>query len=213
MRVLLADDQHLVREALAAYLGRLWPEATVYQAATVADALQRAGEQGPFDLVILDYEMPGMEEFVGLTRIKAAVGGAPIVFCSGFMDREVAAEAVRRGAGGVLSKDMKGGALVEARKRVVAGGLVVSSSRPVVPIEPEPSEAARRQCLGGLSDREYEIVRLLVEAGPSNRGIAERLGLAEGTVKLHLHHAFGKMAARNRADAVRIFLAAGRPDG
>lgn len=210
MRILLADDQHLVREALAAYLAGLWPEAEVFQASSVADALQRACENNPFDLVIVDYQLPGMEQFVGLSRLKAATGRARIVFCSGFMGRETADEAIRRGAAGVLSKDMKGSALVHALKRIVGGELIVFPSIAVADVEPSRIrlDEERRQCLGGLSGREYEVVRLLVREGSSNRVIAEQLGLAEGTVKLHLHHAFNKMAARNRADAVRIFLSA-----
>jgi len=206
MRFLLVDDQNLVLEALGSYLRSLWPEARVVQATTVADAIRAAGEEGPFDLVLLDYQMPGISGLTGLSGIRRATGNAPIVFCSGFMDSEAAKAAMAQGAAGILTKDMGGPALVSALRRIIKGERIVSSSLPTEddhPVDEDPKDA--RRLLGGLSQREYEILGLLVE-GLSNKAIARRLDIAESTVKLHLHHAFAKMSARNRADAVRIFL-------
>lgn len=207
MRFLLVDDQNLVLEALSAYVARLWPDVRVVQATTVAEAIRLAGDEGPFDLVLLDHQMPGMSGMTGLSAIKQACAGAPIVFCSGAMDKATAELALAKGAAGVLTKDMAGPALVAALRRIIQGERILSTTLSAESAEPAASNQgeARRRLLGGLSEREYEILTLLVE-GLSNKAIAKRVAIAEGTVKLHLHRVFTKMSARNRADAVRIFL-------
>jgi DNA-binding NarL/FixJ family response regulator len=208
---LLADDHHLVREALSFYLRQTADGVEVAEAATLEEALGRAADGAPFDAVILDLRMPGMNGLVGLDLMRERLPGIPVVILSGVIGRSEAMEALRRGAAGVISKDLRGPALINALRLVLAGETFVPSTFVDEPAESESAiedESAQRAALGNLTRRELEAVRLLAD-GLSNRDIAAAMALAEVTVKLHLHNAFQKMGARSRADAVRIALRKG----
>jgi DNA-binding NarL/FixJ family response regulator len=208
--LLLADDHHLVREALSFYLRQTADGVEVEEAATLDEALARAGEQ-QFDAVLLDIRMPGMNGLLGLEQMRERVPGVPVVIISGVIGRGEAMEALRRGAAGVISKELRGPALINALRLVLAGETFVPSTLVDDPAGTDSAplgDGAQRAALGNLTRRELEAIRLLAE-GLSNRDIAAAMRLAEVTVKLHLHNAFQKMGARSRADAVRIALKKG----
>jgi DNA-binding NarL/FixJ family response regulator len=131
----------------------------------------------------------------------------PLVILSGNMTREQMTDAVKRGAAGVISKDLTGAALVEALERILSGESVVAPTAWVEPLSlrGEQSESWKRF---NLTPREIEVVRLLAR-GFSNKAIAHELGIADITGRLHLRNAFRKMGAGNRADAVRIAMQSG----
>ena len=131
----------------------------------------------------------------------------PVVILSGNMTREQMTEAVRRGAAGVVSKDLTGKALVEALERILSGESVVAPMAWVEPLSPQ-SEHGEGWKHFNLTPREIEVVRLLAR-GMSNKAIAHSLGIADITGRLHLRNAFRKMGAGNRADAVRIAMRSG----
>jgi two-component system nitrate/nitrite response regulator NarL len=211
VRLLLADDHHLVREALSYYLRQTSEDVHVEEASTLDEALEKITPETSFDAVILDLKMPGMNGLVGLELMRERLPGVPVVILSGNIGRSDAMEALRRGAAGVISKELRGPALINALRLVLAGETFVPTT---LVDEPSPAEIlpqgdiAQRAALGNLTRRELEAIRLLAE-GRSNREIAAAMGLAEVTVKLHLHNAFQKMGARSRADAVRIALQRG----
>ena len=214
LRLLLADDHHLVREALSYYLRQTAAEVAVEEAASLPEALQKVRQsETPFDAVILDLHMPGMNGLNGLEVMRAEVPGIPVIILSGNISPRDTADAVRRGAAGVIPKELRGPALINALRLVLAGETYLPATlidAPAVDETDTPSavEKAEREALGNLTRRELEVVKLLA-GGHSNREIAGRLSLAEVTVKLHLHNAFQKMGARSRADAVRIALQKG----
>lgn len=215
VRLLLADDHHLVREALSYYLRQTADGVEVEEASTLEEALCRAGSDGPFDAVILDLRMPGMNGLAGLEQMRDRLPGIPVVILSGVIGRAEAMDALRRGAAGVITKELRGPALINALRLVLAGEAFVPSTLVDEPPDPEATiegESAQRAALGNLTRRELEAVRLLAD-GLSNREIAAAMALAEVTVKLHLHNAFQKMGARSRADAVRIALRKGIAGG
>ena len=208
MRILLADDHHLVREAIASYLTRAATDITCVEASDFQQVRERLEEDRAFDLVILDYRMPGMNGLAGLDEVKVRLPGAAVAMLSGAMDAGEAERALARGAAGVIMKNLRGTALLTALRLMAAGETYV----------PRAVVAARHVGLAGrnparvsfdnLTPRELDCIEQLVHGSP-NREIAERLAIAEITVKLHLNSAFKKMGARNRSDAVRIAMLQG----
>src|SRR5579872_7137008 len=98
MRILLADDHHLVREAIASYLVRAAPDIVCIEASDFQQVRERLGRDNAFDLVILDYRMPGMNGLAGLDAVKALLPKTPVAILSGAMDTDDAERALERGA-------------------------------------------------------------------------------------------------------------------
>jgi two-component system nitrate/nitrite response regulator NarL len=183
MRILLADDHHLVREAIASYLMRAAADIVCIEASDLQQVRERLAGDNTFDLIILDYRMPGMKGLAGLDEVKEALPGTPVAILSGAMDADEAERALR---------------LMAAGETYVPRSVVNAL----------PGRHAARQSFDNLTPRELDCIEHLVRGSP-NREIAERLAISEITVKLHLNSAFKKMGARNRSDAVRIAMLQG----
>jgi two-component system, NarL family, nitrate/nitrite response regulator NarL len=204
MRILLADDHHLVREAIASYLTRAAADISCVEAADFLQVRERLDRGSDFDLIILDYRMPGMNGLSGLDEIKQRLPHIPVAMLSGAMDCEEAERALERGAAGVIMKNLRGTALLTALRLMAAGETYV----PRTVVDALPGRHAARPSFDNLTPRELDCIEQLVRGSP-NREIAGRLTIAEVTVKLHLNSAFKKMGARNRSDAVRIAMLQG----
>ncbi|MCW1918738.1 response regulator transcription factor [Rhodobacter sp. KR11] len=189
-RILLADDHDLVRETLAQYLVTrgLGPVAQAGDADGVMAIL--AGD-ATFDLVLLDYNMPGMAGMAGLDRVLSVDGVAAVALISGEMRQELVIEALDRGACGFVPKTISPAAFVQAVERMIAGEIFAP-----VPLAPRPDE-------GLLSAREMDVLRGIC-AGKSNKEIARDHDLQEVTVKLHVKTMSRKLGARNRTHAAMI---------
>jgi two-component system nitrate/nitrite response regulator NarL len=205
MRLLLADDHHLVREAIATYLTRAAPDISCAEASDFHQVRERLAHDADFDLIILDYRMPGMNGLSGLDEVKAKLPQARVAIMSGAMDGGEAGRALERGAAGVIMKSLRGTALLTALRLMAAGETYVPSA--VLNALPGRHSAVRRS-LGNLTPREMDCIEHLVRGSP-NREIGDRLAISATTVKLHLNSAFKKMGARNRSDAVRIAMLQG----
>jgi DNA-binding NarL/FixJ family response regulator len=193
MKILLADDHDLVRETIAAYLvgegvGR------VLAAASLPEALRLLLREGPCDLVVLDYSMPGMNGLAGLAEVARVQPGVPVAILSGTASREIAEAALRAGARGFLPKTLGAKALVGAM-RLIAGG------ETFVPFGVVRSEAEDGPF--HLTRRELDVLRGICE-GKSNKEIARDHDLQEVTVKLHVSTLTRKLGARNRTHAAMI---------
>lgn len=211
VRLLLADDHKLVREALSFYLRQAEHDLDIVQASDLDEARQKLATEQDLDIVILDLRMPGMNGLAGLEAVRRQAPGIPVIILSGNISQQETLEAVSRGAAGVISKDLGGTALVNALRLVLSGEIYIPS--PVVSGiaaagRGEDAAAGQRRALGNLSARELDVLRMLTR-GCSNRRIADELGVAETTVKMHLRNAFEKLGARNRVEAVRVALNAG----
>ena len=205
MRLVLADDHSLFREALCHYLREHFTDIEIAEAGTLEDGL-RAVESGTPNALLLDFVMPGMNGIDGIVRAKRRCPGVPIVVLSGNISQEDAQEAVRKGARGVLSKDLSGEALINALDRILAGEKVVTSSAWMgTQTGSETEQRTPPWSSYGLTPRETEALKLLVD-GMTDKAIARELGIAAITVRLHLHNVFRKLGARNRVDAVGIAL-------
>ncbi len=203
MRVILADDHDLVRDAIKTYIETLEPEAQVRTASDLDEAVRLAGGDDPLELILLDLNMPGMNGFEGLERMRALKPDVPVAILSGTTDRKVVMEAIERGAASFIPKTLSGARLLNVLHLVISGETYVP-----VNLMSGPEAAAAEPEKPALTKREQEVLNLLAE-GASNKEIARSLGLQEVTVKLHLRGLFRKLDAKNRTQAVTAALAQG----
>jgi two-component system, NarL family, nitrate/nitrite response regulator NarL len=202
MKVLLADDHDLVRDTLAAYLMRE-PGIEVVTASDFATVTKRIKTEGRFDLVLLDYNMPGMNGMQGLNKALELTGGRPVAIISGSANKAVAEEALAAGAMGFLPKSMAAKSLIHAIRFMAAG-------EKYAPLDfmNAKDENAENPLLAQLTKREAEVLRGLMR-GLSNKEIAREVELQEVTVKLHVKTLCRKVNARNRTHAAMIAKEAG----
>jgi len=204
IRVLLVDDQRLMREGLRILL-ELEPDLRVVgEAANGSAALETYAELRP-DVVLMDVRMPGMDGVEATWRLRERWPEARVVILTTFDDDEYVFEGLRAGALGYLLKDVSGQDLAQAVRTVAAGGALIEPSvaRKVVAEFARVARPARSLNEGlaePLSEREIEILRRMAD-GLTNREIAERLSLAEGTVKNYVTAILGKLGVRDRTQA------------
>jgi DNA-binding NarL/FixJ family response regulator len=194
MRILIADDHDLVRDTVGAYLeaGQMDEVITV---PTLDDALSAVDSGGAFDLVLLDYNMPGMNGLSGLEKMIAANSGRPVAIMSGSASRDVAQAALNAGASGFIPKTLSGKALLSAARFMASGEIYA----PFEFMRGQTGETGQPQ----LTRREMDVLRGIC-AGKSNKEIAQDYGLQEVTVKLHAKTLSRKLGARNRTHAAMI---------
>lgn len=215
IRVLLADDQDLVRIGLRALLESEDDLEVVGEAADGLRAVELAGRLGP-DVVLMDVRMPGVDGIEATRRIAAdpAIGTRVIVLTTFEID-EYVFEALRVGASGFLTKDTKPAELLRAVRLVAGGDALLSPSvtrRVVREFAGRPARSARpHPRLASLTEREREIVAL-VGAGLSNHEIADRLVISPATARTHVSRAITKLGARDRAQLVVFAYQSGLVD-
>jgi len=193
IRLLLADDQALVRGALATLLD-LEPDMTVVAEVGRGDEVVAAARESRPDVALLDVEMPGVDGIEATRELRAAMPDVKVVIVTTFGRPGFLRRALVAGANGFVVKDTPARQLADAVRRVHSGLRVV-----------DPTLAADSLAVGEspLTARETEVLRAARDGG-SVSDIAGAVFLSEGTVRNHLSAAIGKTGARNRADAVRI---------
>lgn len=212
IRVLIADDQALVRAGFRALLDAEPDIEVVGEATDGAHAVRLAGQTRP-DLVLMDIRMPGMDGLAATRRIAAdpALSGTRIVILTTFELDEYVFEALRSGAAGFLVKDTEPVELVRAVRSVAAGDGLLSPSvtrRVIEQFATQAATPAPSGQLAELTEREREVATL-VGAGLSNDEIARRLVVSPATAKTHVSRAMVKLGARDRAQLVVFAYEAG----
>lgn len=193
IRLVIADDQALVRGALAALLELEGDLAVVGVAADGAEAVRMVTELHP-DVCLMDVQMPDLDGIEATRRVRAAGPDTRVLIVTTFARPGYLRSALDAGASGFIVKDTPADQLAEAVRRVHAGFRV---------LDPVLAEESLFDGANPLSDREQQVLRLAAD-GRSAGAIASDVFLSAGTVRNHLSAAIGKTGAANRAQAVRI---------
>lgn len=201
IRVLIADDQRLIRDGISSLLDIQQGLSVVGVACDGREAVQRAVELTP-DVVLMDVRMPELDGVAAAAEVLRAVPGCRVLMLTTFDDEEYVVEALRAGASGYLLKDLPAADLAQAVRMAHAGvhqfdpsatGRLVSA----LGRRPAPEPAATDT---SLTAREVEVLRLIA-AGATNREIARRLVVSEGTVKNHVSSILSRLGLRDRTQA------------
>ena len=202
IRVLLVDDQPLVRAGLKMILGPADGFEIVGECGDGAAALAAVERLRP-DVVVMDVRMKGMDGVEATRRLRAMEEAPPVLVLTTFDDDEVLSAALRAGAAGFQLKDAPAEELIRAVRVVAEGGAcldpavtgrVLAAYRAAAP----PASAGRVE---DLTAREFEVLRL-IGRGATNEEIAEQLVIGEATVKTHIGRIFDKLGLRDRAAAI-----------
>ena len=203
IRIVLVDDQTLVRQGIHSLLDLAGDITIVAEAADGDEALAVIARERP-DVVLLDVRMPRKNGLEVLRALKAGGTLPPVILLTTFDDDDVLLEAVRTGAKGYLLKDVSLEQLTDAIRAVAAGGTVIRpavTERVLRGLEHMPRDFDALSPPDPLTKRELEILRLMA-GGYSNREIADALGTAEGTIKNHASSILSKLGVRDRTRAV-----------
>ncbi|MFF7730981.1 response regulator transcription factor [Streptomyces sp. NPDC008001] len=195
IRVLLAEDQSMVREALAALLG-LEGDIEVVAQVSRGDEVLAAARAHELDVVLLDIEMPGMTGLDAAVLVRRELPALKVVILTTFGRPGYLRRAMESGADAFLVKDAPAAQLADALRRVLRGERV---------IDPTLAAAALADGANPLTDRERVVLRASAD-GSTNAELARALHLSNGTVRNYLSTAIQKTGARNRAEAVRIAM-------
>ncbi|MEQ8145529.1 response regulator transcription factor [Streptomyces sp. OP7] len=218
IRVLIADDQQMVRQGFTVLLNTQPDIEVVGQAVNGIDAVEKVGELPP-DVVLMDIRMPELGGIEATARITAVHPEVKVLVLTTFDLDEYVYEALRAGASGFLLKDASAEQLAEAVRVVAAGDallapgvtrrLIAEFSR----LDPRPRTPLRQKA-GDLTERETEVLALIAQ-GLSNAEIAVRLVVAEQTVKTHVGRILVKLGLRDRTQAAVFAYESGlvRPSG
>lgn len=202
MRVLIADDHDLLRDTLDLWFRQ--EKIDVTSARDLPSAMEAVAKAEPFDLILLDYGMLGMNGLDGLKIALTESKGARVALMSGIAPREVAEQALEMGAAGFLPKTLPAKSLVNAVRFMAMGEQYAPIDFMTAAPEVTPVNALAEK----LSPRELQVLRGLCE-GKANKEIARDLGIQEPTVKLHMKTLYRKIGAHNRTQAAMTAKEAG----
>ncbi|MGA5896963.1 response regulator transcription factor [Streptomyces venetus] len=204
-RVVVADDQTVVREGIVMLLGLLPGIEVVGAAGDGEEAVRVVAEVAP-DVVLMDLRMPRCDGVEATRRIRAEYPGTQVVVLTTYADDESLFPALAAGARGYLTKDAGGDEIVRAVHSVLSGeaGLSPSVQRRLLErlVESGTRPPAPPEVPDGLTVRETEVLVLIAD-GLSNQEIARRLHVSTATVKTHINNLFTKTGLKDRAQAVR----------
>jgi len=215
IRILLVDDQDLFREGLAQILASQEDMQVVGEASDGQEAVEKAQQLTP-DLILMDIRMPRMNGLEATRRIKALLPDVKVVMLTVSDTDDDLFEAIKEGASGYLLKNLKARYLFEYLRSVMRGEVAFSPYLATRMLQEFARQRRREEVMGGrqegLTEREREVLQLVVD-GHSNKEIALKLGIAESTVKRHLHNILEKlqMASRTQAAAYAVRTGLVRP--
>ena len=216
MKILMVDDHALFRDGMRYVLQQLPEEVEIMEAGNFLDGLKLAAQHPELDLALLDLNMPGSEGPVSIRYFHQHYPHIPVVVVSGEEGRGYMEKAMSYGAMGFVCKSSGAAVMLGALNLVMSGGIYIPaemlrqhsaiSDNLIADNEYEQESADRRRLNTnehGLTQRQMEVLRHIA-AGLSNRQIAEKVHLAEGTVKIHVAAVYQTLRVGNRMEAVRM---------
>jgi DNA-binding NarL/FixJ family response regulator len=208
MKILLADDHDLIRDTIALLLKQLDPELQALHAATLSQTLDVARKNEDIRVIIIDLHMPGMNGLADLKAVQVARPEVPVVICSGDDDPKTMRNALQSGATGFLPKTIRGQTMLRALQLILSGDRYVPEAAISGAGAASGSSARGEGGFPSLSDREREVLRLLV-GGLTNKEIGQGLEIEPVTVAGHLRAIYRKLNVKSRTQAVRRALEEG----
>lgn len=203
MRLLIADDHKLLRDTLSTYLTQ-HADIEIVTAGEVSEAVDLISASERFDLVLLDYDMPGMQALQGLRTVMDQADAPPVALISGIASHDIVERAFQMGARGFLHKSMPAASLLNAIRFMALGeryipvDFLTSEKGQLAPLTTSPRSHA-----ANLTPREAEVLRALCN-GLTNKEIARDLQLTEPTVKLHVKTLYRRLGVGNRTQAAMV---------
>jgi DNA-binding NarL/FixJ family response regulator len=207
LKILVVDDHALIREAMQLVLRQLDANIEVIEAGNCADALAAAGRHPDLGLILLDIQLPGVSGLDGLGDFRERHPAIPVVVLSGSENRDDVMRAIDGGAMGFIPKSQPSRVMINALRLVLAGGVYLPVKILGVPAafaaasSSPASGAVRAPADLGLTGRQSDVLALLIQGKP-NKIICRELGLAEGTVKIHVTAILRALGVANRTQAV-----------
>ncbi|MQY52660.1 response regulator transcription factor [Rhodocyclus tenuis] len=205
LKLLVVEDHTLVREGLVRTLCQLESEVLVLEAADCDCAAALLEQEGDFDLILLDLGLPGIDGLTCLSLIRSRYPTIPVVIVSAYDDALTVARALKAGASGFVPKAYSGERLLAALREVLNGGIFAPDRLMPMKLGPElpplPIGGGADPAEFGLTERQVDVLSLMVR-GKSNRDIGIRLGLTEGTVKIHTTAIFKALGVSSRTQAL-----------
>jgi DNA-binding NarL/FixJ family response regulator len=204
--ILIADDHPLFREALKLAIVQAAPGVATVEVDSVDSLLTALNEHPETDLLLLDLNMPGAHGFSGLVQTRAHYPAVPVIVVSGREDPDIQQRTLQHGAAAFIAKSANVATIIDAVRVVIAGGTwVMPGTRPEGArpgaLPSDEAEAANR--LARLTPQQFRVLSMVC-SGDSNKRIANRLGVAEATVKAHMTGVLEKLGVANRTQAVLI---------
>lgn len=201
-KFLIADDHPLFREAMVGALSPLFENINIVQSDSLDSTVQALQENDDFDLILLDLNMPGCNNFYGLIRVSQDFPDVPVAVVSASDSVEVVSKAMRLGAKGFIPKSTSTQTIADALKQIMLGNSWLPEGM-LIDLEQESPEANIAKLVGELTPKQFQVLKLLQE-GLLNKQIAFDLNITEATVKAHISAVFRKLEVHTRTQAVLL---------
>ncbi len=209
MKILLADDHALFRDGMRYVLQKLDEQITIVEAGNFPGALDAAKNNPDLDLALLDLSMPGSEGAASVKLFHTQYPDVPVVVVSGTDQRDDIEKVMNSGAMGFISKMSSGQDMVHALRLILDGGVYLPPQLLVQALgQVREDKRSWRTNEYGLTVRQMDVLRQLA-TGLSNKDIGQSIGLAEGTVKIHVAAIFQTLRVNKRVEAVQMALRLG----
>lgn len=207
MKILSVDDHPLFREAVKSVLEQLSSEQTqIIEAASCEEALELCQTHPDLDLIVLDFELPGMDGLSGLCQLRDCQPATPIVMISATEERDTIMNAIEQGAKGFIPKSSSAEVMLSALQLVLSGGVYLPMAVMDVPGSNNNSKQNTSTLKTAsnnnfkLTPKQMDVLQVLAK-GKSNREIASHLGMAENTVRVHVRAILSFLDVSNRTEA------------